>query len=139
MSFSNNIISHCKAFIKRFFPNSLKKRMIFNYMRKQAVEKRRKVTTKLGFEVSICDHCNLNCVSCEHFSPIADEVFLDIEQYKKNCGRLSELLDGEISWLHLMGGGPVLHPHLIDKLYICIEIAYIKYFNKYFNKKLIVE
>jgi hypothetical protein len=117
MAFSNILISHCKAFIKKFFPNSIKRRMIFNYMRKQAVE-RRKVKIKLGFEVSVCDHCNLNCVSCEHFSPIADETFLDIERYEKDCNRLSGLFGGEISWLHLMGGEPLLHPRLIEILEI---------------------
>ena len=86
-------------------------------MRKQAVE-RRKIKTHLGFEVSICDHCNLNCVSCEHFSPIADDVFLDVEQYEKDCKRLSELLNGEISWLHLMGGEPLLHLRLNEILEI---------------------
>jgi molybdenum cofactor biosynthesis enzyme MoaA len=80
-------------------------------MRKQAVE-RQKIKTKLGFEVSVCDHCNLNCVCCEHFSPIADETYLDIEKYEKDCRHLSELVNGEISWLHLMGGEPLLHPRL---------------------------
>jgi hypothetical protein len=117
MAFSTVIISHCKAFIKRFFPGSIKRRVIFNYMRKQAVE-RRKVKTTLGFEVSVCDHCNLNCVSCEHFSPIADETFLDIERYEKDCKRLSELFGGEIGWLHLMGGEPLLHPRLVEILEI---------------------
>ena len=87
--------------------------MIFNYMRKQAVE-RRNAKTKLGFEVSVCDHCNLNCVCCEHFSPVADETYLDIVQYEKDCARLSDLTGGEISWLHLMGGEPLLHPRLIE-------------------------
>jgi len=80
-------------------------------MRKQAVE-RKKPRTKLGFEVSVCDHCNLNCVGCEHFSPVADETYLDIEIYEKDCMRLSGLLDGEIASLHIMGGEPLLHPGL---------------------------
>jgi hypothetical protein len=84
-------------------------------MRKQAVE-RQNVKTKLGFEVSICDHCNLNCVCCEHFSPIAEETYLDVEKYKKDYARLSDLVGGEISWLHLMGGEPLLHPRLIEIL-----------------------
>jgi hypothetical protein len=111
MSFSNFVVSHCKAFIKRFFPDALKRQIIFNHMRKQGIE-RRKIKTKLGFEVSVCDHCNLNCVSCEHFSPIADEAYLDIEKYEKDCARLSGLVNGEIGWLHLMGGEPLLHPRL---------------------------
>jgi len=127
MSYSNYFISHCKAFIKRFFPNELKRKIIFNRMRKQAVE-RKKVRTKLGFEVSVCDHCNLNCVGCEHFSPVADETYLDIEQYEKDCKRLSELLDEEISWLHLMGGEPLLHPRLIE----IMEIS-----RKYFRRGII--
>jgi hypothetical protein len=118
MSFFNTILkSHCKAFVKQFFPDSIKRLMIFNYMRKQSVE-RQQVKTKLGFEISVCDHCNLNCIGCEHFSPIAPETFLDIEQYEKDCKRLSDLLGGEIAWLHLMGGEPLLHPRLIEILEI---------------------
>jgi hypothetical protein len=113
MAFFNVLKSHCKAFIKRFFPFSLKRRIVFYYMRKQAIE-RQKIKTKLGFEVSVCDHCNLNCIGCEHFSSIANEKFLDIKQYEKDCEHLSELLNGEISWLNLIGGEPLLHPHLIE-------------------------
>ncbi|MDR0464989.1 MAG: hypothetical protein LBG94_07745 [Treponema sp.] len=124
MVISNYFFSHIKAFIKKFFPNFLKRKIIFNYMRKQAVE-RCKVKTKLGFEVSVCDHCNLNCVCCEHFSPIADEKYLNVEKYEKDCSRISEFTGGEINWLHLMGGEPLLHPRLNDIMKIS---------RKYFSK-----
>ena len=102
--------------------------MVFKYMRKQAVE-RQNVKTKLGFEVSVCDHCNLNCVCCEHFSPIADETYLDVDQYEKDCERLATLTGGEIAWLHLMGGEPLLHPRLPEILAISrkyFRVGYIE-------------
>jgi organic radical activating enzyme len=49
---------------------------------------------------------------------VADETYLDVEKYEKDCARLAELTGDEISWLHLMGGEPLLHPRLIEILEI---------------------
>ena len=39
-------------------------------------------------QIHLTEHCNLNCKSCAHFSPIAKEHFVDInileETYKKS-------------------------------------------------------
>ncbi|MDR2842311.1 MAG: hypothetical protein LBV52_03815 [Spirochaetaceae bacterium] len=115
MAAINEIKSHFKAFVKRFFPQSIKRSLILSYMKKQSVE-RRKVKTQLGFEVSVCDHCNLDCLGCEHFSPIACEKYLDVEKYEKDCSRLASLVDGKMEWIHLMGGEPLLHPQLCEIL-----------------------
>jgi ABC-2 type transport system ATP-binding protein len=48
----------------------------------------------LRFDVHLADHCNLNCKGCYHFSPLAPEKFLDIEQYERDCTRLNELSMG---------------------------------------------
>ena len=63
----------------------------------------------LQFEVHLADHCNLNCKSCNHFSPLAKENFMDIEDFEKDCERLGELTNGKIKFIRFMGGEPLLH------------------------------
>lgn len=66
----------------------------------------------LRYEVHLTEHCNLNCKSCFHFSSIAEEEFLDVTEYEKDCKRLSELFGGVASDILLMGGEPLLHPDI---------------------------
>lgn len=73
---------------------------------------------KLKFEVHICEHCNLNCKGCYHFSPIAQKEFLDVNEWEMHCKRLSELFEGEMEFISLMGGEPLLHPKICDLLKI---------------------
>ncbi|MBQ8475467.1 radical SAM protein, partial [bacterium] len=79
-------------------------------------------------EVNIVDHCNLNCQCCDHFSPIADEYFLDIEDFKRDIKRLSELMQQEMGIFKIQGGEPTLHPQLID---------FMRLTRKYFPKTVI--
>ncbi|GHV04403.1 UDP pyrophosphate phosphatase [Spirochaetia bacterium] len=88
---------------------------LFFYLRsvKKASKERLRPRELLRFEVNITDHCNLNCVGCEHFSPIAEKYFIDVDCYMRDCKRLSELTNCTIENLHLMGGEPLLHPEII--------------------------
>jgi hypothetical protein len=60
-------------------------------------------------EVNLVDHCNLNCSGCSHFSPLADELFANIEQYDNDMRQLSQLV-ANIKVFRLLGGEPLLHP-----------------------------
>lgn len=62
-------------------------------------------------EIHLSEHCNLNCQCCSHFSQLAEEEFLDIEIFEKDIKRLSELSNGEINKIHLLGGEPLLNPN----------------------------
>jgi MoaA/NifB/PqqE/SkfB family radical SAM enzyme len=73
------------------------------------------------FEVHVADHCNLNCAGCSHFSPLADEHFLDVRTYEKDCKRFSELTKGYIHTIRLMGGEPLLHDKITDIIKITRE------------------
>lgn len=64
---------------------------------------------EFSFEVNICKHCNLNCSYCEHFSPLSKPDYMDIEAYRKDIIRLSELLSGKAKKILLLGGEPLLH------------------------------
>lgn len=73
------------------------------------------------FEVNVADHCNLNCASCDHYSPLAEEGYLDISSYKRDCDRLSELFHGEMYYIFLLGGEPLLHPQITEIMRITRE------------------
>ncbi len=74
---------------------------------------------KLNYlEVSLVEHCNLNCKSCSHFSPIARKEFIDPVQLTRDFARLGELFEDRIKLLRLMGGEPLLHPRLPEILTI---------------------
>jgi MoaA/NifB/PqqE/SkfB family radical SAM enzyme len=66
--------------------------------------------------VHVADHCNLNCKGCDHFSPIADENYLDIDNFKRDCERIAVLTKNRVALIKLLGGEPLLHPHIIDIL-----------------------
>jgi MoaA/NifB/PqqE/SkfB family radical SAM enzyme len=72
----------------------------------------------LRFDVHLADHCNLNCKSCEHFSPLSEKKFLDINVYEKDCIRLSKLTGGIVDDISLLGGEPLLHPLIVDFMII---------------------
>jgi organic radical activating enzyme len=116
-----------KDIIKNSLPEKTKARIYLDDLRKASVE-RLKQRTLLRFEINVTDHCNLNCVGCEHFSPLAKEKYIDIETYERDCAQLGKLLNWEMENIHLMGGEPLLHPQL-NKI---VEIT-----RKYFVKGVI--
>lgn len=68
--------------------------------------------TMLRFEVHLTEHCNLNCKGCSHFSPLAKPEFVNLDEYTRDIKRLSELFNGEVEYIHLMGGEPLLNPDI---------------------------
>lgn len=68
---------------------------------------------KLFFEVQLCDHCNLNCASCSHFSPLAPRKDTDIKVLEKDYNRLAELFPQKaFKRIRLLGGEPLMHPEV---------------------------
>ena len=63
-------------------------------------------------EIHLVEHCNLNCASCTHFCPLAEEYYLDIETFTKDLNRLADLTNRRVGKIRLMGGEPLLHPEL---------------------------
>lgn len=63
-------------------------------------------------EFHVCDHCNLNCNGCTHFSPLVNgEKFTDFLQFQKDINRLGELFTN-INEIRILGGEPLLNPEL---------------------------
>lgn len=69
--------------------------------------------TEINCEISLVQHCNLNCCGCDHFAPLAGPEFADIEETERDVTRLAELFHGHISEFYLAGGEPLLHPEII--------------------------
>lgn len=67
----------------------------------------------LYFLTHIVDHCNLKCRGCYHFSSLAKESFLDINEFERDIKRLSELFCGKMEKIVLLGGEPLLHPEIV--------------------------
>jgi MoaA/NifB/PqqE/SkfB family radical SAM enzyme len=57
----------------------------------------------------LADHCNLNCVHCSHYSPLAEPKFVDAGQYESDFKRLAELGADKLELIRLMGGEPLLN------------------------------
>jgi MoaA/NifB/PqqE/SkfB family radical SAM enzyme len=47
-------------------------------------------------------------------SPLAEEKFLSLEAFERDCRRISELTGGQIKEMSLLGGEPLLHPRIVD-------------------------
>ena len=71
-------------------------------------------------EHHLVDHCNCNCAGCSHFSPLADPWFENLEDFKRDFKKLSEMT--EVQLIRLMGGEPLLHPQVGDFLKITREL-----------------
>lgn len=106
-----------KQFLKKFIPTPAKKSDDLYKLTIESItemETRKMPKTMLDYEVQLVEHCNLNCKSCSHFCPIADEEFLDVKEYERDCKRLSEIFDRKANFIRLMGGEPLLHPKICE-------------------------
>jgi hypothetical protein len=65
-------------------------------------------------EAPIADHCNLRCKSCSHHSPYLAPHFYDLGRFSKDVQALSNVC--ELDDLLLIGGEPLINPHIDDYL-----------------------
>ena len=79
-------------------------------------ERLAKMAEKPKLDVQVCDHCNLRCAGCLHFAPLAEQRFLDLAEYEHDLKRLSAIegIGGYFGDIVLMGGEPLLHPHVAE-------------------------
>ena len=75
-----------------------------------------KMSVKPKLDVQVCDHCNLRCAGCLHFAPLVDKGFLDLDAYERDLARLTAIegIEGYFGDIVLMGGEPLLHPHVVE-------------------------
>lgn len=82
--------------------------------------KRTMQTHLCQLEVHLADHCNLNCRSCDHYSPLSKECFPNFEKVEKDLAHLSKVLNGNIDNILLLGGEPLLNKD-IEKYIVMIR------------------
>jgi MoaA/NifB/PqqE/SkfB family radical SAM enzyme len=117
----NRIKSYVKRIIKAVVPSGirqlyrkLKLKLLMNYFNFKETRE------LLRFDIHVTDHCNLNCAGCEHFSPLAEEKYLDAGIFERDCSQLNKLIRGiggggidcGIEYLGILGGEPLLHPNI---------------------------
>lgn len=71
-----------------------------------------------SLDICIAEHCNLSCYSCNHFSPLAEPEFSNLDNTEKDLQRLAELSDGNIPKIYIVGGEPLLNPQIIEYMRI---------------------
>ncbi len=69
---------------------------------------------KRTLELHVTDHCNLNCKGCSHYAPIADEFYISLEELEEYYNNIKSRELIFFSTLRLMGGEPLLHPHITE-------------------------
>jgi hypothetical protein len=74
-----------------------------------------------GIDISVAEHCNMACYSCNHFSQLAEPVYADLAETEQDLKRLSELSMGNIPAIMLVGGEPLLNPELPEFMRIARE------------------
>ncbi len=65
-------------------------------------------------EFPISYNCNLNCASCDHCAPLAPKYQMPPEVFEKDIKRLSELAQGKLDTIMLLGGEPLLNSKITD-------------------------
>ena len=66
----------------------------------------------LRLELSLTDHCNLNCKGCTHYCPIAPTHFMPLNEIERNLKTLSDKDPRMFRHIYLLGGEPLMHPDL---------------------------
>ena len=69
--------------------------------------------SKIKISVHLAEHCNLNCASCDHFSPLAEAEFIDPGELERDLKRIGEIFSYDCESITLLGGEPLLHPEII--------------------------
>lgn len=80
----------------------------------------RKTIEHLDYHLT--EHCNLNCVGCSTFAPIADKKFAELSSFEQDIKKLYDLIGDSVQQIHLLGGEPLLHPQAAEFAHICRSV-----------------
>lgn len=68
-------------------------------------------------DIHLADHCNLNCKSCNHYSPVAEPSLRDLAKLDEDL-RLLSRFGSSFGTIRLLGGEPLLHPRISEAVTI---------------------
>ncbi len=68
-------------------------------------------------ELHLTDHCNINCKGCSHYCSLSPPNYTDLNRYKEDMRRLSQLFRNICS-IRIMGGEPLLHKNPSSFIYV---------------------
>lgn len=77
----------------------------------------------LVIEIHLTDHCNLNCIGCSHYSPLAPDTFCDLSELERNVRHLAAINKHAFQTIRLLGGEPLLNPD-IEKACEIVRISF---------------
>ncbi len=97
---------------KKIFLQFLLKKIFRGHLNKTLYRFAKGITNLNVLEVHITDHCNLNCRSCDHFSPLSGPTFIDLQKLEKEYRSLKPFYKQYFQRIHLLGGEPLLHPNI---------------------------
>lgn len=118
------VISVANFYEKRKIYENLKNmdiRNIYSYLRKDYCSKKdfftgecislNQISENSLFyaEMGIIDFCNLNCKGCNHYSPIFEKKYPNVDARMRDVERIADLYD-DIVEFGLIGGEPFLNP-----------------------------
>lgn len=66
----------------------------------------------LRLEFVLTDYCNLNCVGCTHYSPLAPKEFEPVDRLEREAAHLGRVCGGKIKKVFLIGGETLLYPEI---------------------------
>lgn len=109
------------------------KRKIVKTQKNVGIDLVKKITPQpiISFSYHLCEHCNLNCVSCDNFSPLAEEEFTDVNEFTRDMERMAQITSNEARAIMLLGGEPLLNKEIC--LYIKITRKLFPYANIYIS------
>jgi hypothetical protein len=110
-----NVLLAVKDTLWELIPQKIVNIIIAAYFNRKKLKKQ----DWMLLNTAVAGKCNLNCVGCSGFAPIARDELLAPEVFESDCKRLAELTDGSFGgavipeW-HLLGGEPLLNPMLSE-------------------------
>jgi MoaA/NifB/PqqE/SkfB family radical SAM enzyme len=78
-----------------------------------------KVTHIKRIDIELVENCNLNCKGCNHFSPIAENEEISIENLGEQLAQLYKVMGDYFEEVSLLGGEPLLHSDICG----CVKTA----------------
>jgi len=72
----------------------------------------------IRLEFILTDYCNLNCKGCTHYSPVAPQEFLPLEQLERDAKHLGIITGEKVENVYLIGGETLLYPQLPEAMSI---------------------